>query len=825
VKAASVIKFGVSIAAMAWTQGVLAQTSVQGTAPAQVEGATPIAPPAQDPAAAGVVTDAADIVVTATRRSQSLQDVPLSVNVATGEQLEKLSILDTKDIGRLAPGLELTNNSGRSNAITLRGIGFDPDQGTGPAVQTYLNEVPTGAQTLFTALYDIGQIEVLRGAQGLLRGLSAPAGAITITTRRPEFDRVNGYAQLTATDRNAYNAQFGVNLPFSDTFAIRVAGLVDGNRLNQVKNVVNGDHSNSDSQSARITLGWRPSDRFTAYLTYQYLEQDNRQYQQAVGPGNAPSLVPFGDPTRSGPALSANDYGAVTEGPARFQMQTHTVNLNARYDLGGADLTVVGGYQASQLKQVRDVDTGNSIPGYMTLSTQSTPIYVATGDVRLASKDEGVFGWSVGAFYQQQRGTTLVGQQSDNFFTNAPAALGLFLPISTQIRVPAKGETYSFNANGRFKFGTLTFEGGLRYTIEKSTRVVDIFASSPGFAGGFGIPTIAPFSFNSQGVPDNLKFLNNKPLTGGATLTWEPSPRFTAYASYGRSFRSGSVGIGSPAGLSDDLTASRNEKTDSFEVGAKGTAFNRRLSYAIAGFYQKFDGFLSRFGGVSYNCRDFFGSCNAAGAPVNNVTDNPPTNGQADFNYNGNATIKGVEVTLDAHPTSFWDLGINAAYAKARYDKGSLAPCNDYAGLGVPNAIGTPRITGTGNVSFCRYNRLADTPDFSLTATTEIRIPTNGTIQPFGRGLLSYRPAVYGERVGFELPSRELIDLFLGLRTDNGRWEVSVFAKNLLNQKRIINSTVGNANIQAGASTYDSGYRLVQFTNPREFGLTTAFRF
>jgi hypothetical protein len=114
-------------------------------------------------AQAGAETSSNDIIVTATRREEKLQDVPMSVNVATGEQLEKLKIFDVKDISQLAPGLQLTNTTGRNNTTTLRGITFDPDQGTGPAVQTYYNEIPTDAQTIFTAVYDIQQIEVLRG--------------------------------------------------------------------------------------------------------------------------------------------------------------------------------------------------------------------------------------------------------------------------------------------------------------------------------------------------------------------------------------------------------------------------------------------------------------------------------------------------------------------------------------------------------------------------------------------------------------------------------------------------------------------------------------
>jgi iron complex outermembrane receptor protein len=210
-----------------------------------------------------------EIIVTATREARSLQSVPMSVNVATGEQLQKLSIFDAKDVQQLAPGLELTNTTGRNNTTTLRGVTFDPDQGTSPAVQVYYNEIPTDAQTVYTAIYDIQQIEVLRGPQGLLRGLSAPAGSITIATRRPNFNEIEGYAQATATSRAGYNVQGGVSLPFSDKIALRVSALVDGNRINNVRNVNRDDRSYGRTQSARATLGVKPSDDLTADLTYQ----------------------------------------------------------------------------------------------------------------------------------------------------------------------------------------------------------------------------------------------------------------------------------------------------------------------------------------------------------------------------------------------------------------------------------------------------------------------------------------------------------------------------------------------------------------------------
>jgi iron complex outermembrane receptor protein len=742
-----------------------------------------------------------EIIVTATREARSLQSVPMTVNVATGEQLQKFNIFDAKDVQQLAPGLELTNTSGRNNTTTLRGVTFDPDQGTSPAVQVYYNEIPTDAQTVYTALYDIQQIEVLRGPQGLLRGLSAPAGSITIATRRPNFDEIEGYAQATATSRDGYNVQAGVSLPFNDTLAIRVSGLVDGNRLNNVRNITTGERSRSRTESARVTLGWRPSSDFTAYLTYQYLFADNLQFQQVVGTGAVADGV-----NRSGPPLDASDYAAVSDGRFRNQNEGHIVNLAFDYDLGPATLSFVGAHQFSKLKTDRDLDPGNAIPNYVNASTVQVPYKSDSAELRLASNNKEGFGWGVGAFYTKQTGTVVTNQRADQFFAPVPIAFGAYLPIDTLVFTPVNTQTWSFNGNLRYRSNGFSIEGGLRYSILKNVQTTDIYVSSPGNAG-FGIPA---FTLPVQeGVPADLQRFTNKPLTGGVTVSYEFNPRLNAYFAYGHSYRAGSTGVAVPLGVSRDLIRTKPEKTDSYEIGLKGKLFDNRANFTVSAFYQTLDNYLSRFTSIYYE----------------SATANPPTGG-FDFNYNGDAKIKGVEASIDGRMSDNWDLGVSASYVHARYDN-ALVPCNDYAGTGSPNQNGAPNVTGGGNVSYCVTDgRLSQTPDFNLTANTEIRFPA-GEVTPFVRALLNYRPGFYADRVDYDYRSRTLLNLFAGFRTEGDRFELTAFAKNVLNQKRITNISLGTSqfNTAVPGLVYESGYRTVNVTNPREFGLTGTFRF
>jgi iron complex outermembrane recepter protein len=820
----------------------------------QLAAAQAAAPSAAEGGDDSLNPNAMDIVVTAARDQRLLKDVPMSVNVASGEQLEKLNLFDAKDIQRLAPGLEMTNTTGRSNTTTLRGVTFDPDQGTGPAVQVYMNEVPTDAQFAYTALYDIQQIEVLRGAQGLLRGLSAPAGAITIATRRPIFDGVEGYAQATGTSRAGYNVQGGVSLPFSDKVAIRVAGLVDGNRLNNVTNVTRGERSRSRTESARITLGLRPSDKFSAYLTYQYLHADNRQFQQVIGPGATPIrevglpvttldlgggfvvplyiFLPSPDGRRSGPAATVEDRIAVSQGTQRFLNNSHFVSVTADWDLGPATVSAVGGYQFAELKQFRDSDLANAIVDQAGGSHLVTiPNKIWSGELRVQSNNAGEgFRWGASAFYSKRTGTVTASSDATTYGGAVPLSQGLFLPITADAIVPVNSETISFSGNLSYRTGPLRLEAGLRYSILRSVQTATINITSPGgvtlvpVGGGafLGIPVSSAQINQSQiGIPAALQRIESHPLTGGVNASLEISPDITAYASYGRSFRGGSSGVAVPVGISDDLIQSRSEKTDSYEIGLKGTVLDRRLNFALAAFYQKFDGFLSRFTSIPYNCPEINGVCSTAGPPINNAIE--VANSGFDFNYNGDATVKGVEVSLFGRVTRNWDLGVNMSYVKARYDDARV-PCNDFAGTGVPNAPppGVPnRITGTGNVSYCQTSgRLADVPDFNLSATTELRVPL-GNVTPFIRGLLTYRPSVYSEQSAYQLPSRTLLDLFVGVRDAAGKWEFNVFARNLLDQQRITSISSGTAIMPTGSGTgLNSGYRIINATNPREFGAT-----
>ncbi|MCB2066024.1 MAG: TonB-dependent receptor [Erythrobacter sp.] len=797
------------------------------------------------------------ITVIATRDARDLQDVPMSVDVASGEDLERLRIFDVKDISQLAPGLELTNNGGRNNTTTLRGQSFDPDQGTAPAVQVYYNEIPADAQTVYTAIYDISQIEVLRGPQGQLRGQTAPAGAILIATRRPEFGQIDGYVQTSFTTRQGYNLQGGVTFPLGDIFAVRFSGLADGNRINQVYNITQGEYSHGRTESGRVTLGFQPSSNFEAYLTYQHTNARNNQFTQVVGTGNTPQtnyaqtdfsafimqpagtlvlpniFIPaaFGGPipfttntgVRSGPALTASDYASVSDGGYQVNNTTNLWNLAFDWDLDYGTLSFVGAHQRSRIITHRDEDLGNALVGIVDNSFVDVTYPVDTAELRFSTNEDEGFGWGVGVFYADQGGRALNNIDSDLFVYNTdPAgyvlapfgAGGSFitlpnrLPLAVDVTVPISIETLSFAGNVRYNSGPLHFEGGLRYSMIDKVQLTQVALN--GLLTGV-VPA-------REVIPANLQNTNLNLFSGGASLSYDINPDMTAYLSYGNSFRVPTTGVSTPVGITADLIRTTTERTNSFEAGLKGNVAGGTINYSLAAFHQIFDGYLSRFDGIYWRS-----SADSAGQ------------GFFSFNYNGDAKITGVEAQLYGSPVENWDINLSASYVRGRYSNASL-PCNDFDGSGVPNQNGIPVVQGydsttnSPNVSYCLSNgRLSEVPDFSMTMNTEVRFPM-GNVVPYIGALVSYRPGFMSERVNFDYQDRELVNLFLGLRGEDDSWEISGFVRNVFNQHRITNISLGTTQYSTllagvGGGVYNSGYRTANVMNPREFGVTAAYRF
>ncbi len=758
-----------------------------------------------------------EIIVTATKREQSLKDVPVAVDVATGEDLERFNLFDFKDVAALAPGLQLTSD-GRNTTATLRGISFDPDIGGPAAIGVYFNEVPVDINVISTGLYDVQQVEVLRGPQGTLRGRTAPAGAITITTRRADLDRPTSRAQMTFSERGTRNLQAAASVPIiPGVLGLRVAGLIDRNLGNQTFNINRQERSKQRTNSARGTLSFKSGD-FSANLIYQYTDSYLRQSAQVFGPGAQPSLF---SPERSGPAISLSDRYSATSGETFYTNRTHLAVADFRWDMDNYTISGLAGYQDTNLFSQMDRDVTNAVPSFAQFLIVPNPSKTYTGELRVDSKYDGMFNFTAGMFYNRSRTFSPSTYDTDTLFGNAspytPFPATMFrLPITALTDITNNNQDMAIFGEARFEVTEkLRVEVGARLTQNKAYTQNIVTVVSPGGIGfpqpGFTIvrgPSIAPDAARQKALP----------LTGTASVSYEWSPEVTTYVTYGRSFRRGAPMLAA-ADVDPSLLTLDPERSDAVEIGLKSQLFNRRVSLNIAAFYQKFDGFIGLTGATTASARD--GVIDSAGFQVS---------------FNGDAVAKGVEMQLASSLTPFWDASLNMSYNDARY-KNAIAPCDDFNFDGIPNSDGVPAVPIGQQVSFCKLNtRLNQSPEFQLSATSEARIPVGGA-QAFVRGLYNFTPGFVQESSNYRIPAVHNLNLFLGVRGEDASWEVALFARNLLNNRNIISISADQGRFPTrylqtpptGAPTtspeFLSGLREVRTQAPREVGVSASFNF
>lgn len=279
-------------------------------------------------ASAQQVTALEEVVVTARRKDESLQDVPESVSAVTGDKMEALSLLTFEDITSIVPGVNLeAKTDGYSTVASMRGASFDANTSASPTVQMYINEAPVHASQMFIAMYDVGQMEVLKGPQGTMRGVSSPSGSITLKSRAPDLDALGGFVNLTETNKDGSNYQAAINLPIIEgKLAARIAGVVANDRANHVKSINSTVNPESDLDSHRISLRWMPTDDLDIQFMRQQTDRDRRAFTPVAGDGVDLTAITG----VNGPRISAKDRLAVGEFPSDMtnDMLVNTLNVN-----------------------------------------------------------------------------------------------------------------------------------------------------------------------------------------------------------------------------------------------------------------------------------------------------------------------------------------------------------------------------------------------------------------------------------------------------------------------------------------------------------------
>ncbi|WOK37207.1 TonB-dependent receptor [Sphingomonas sp. C3-2] len=647
----NVCKFVLATTALAWTMPVLAQ---------EVEG--------QDNASS---VGFEDIVVTAQRREEGLQSVPVAVTALSADTLDTLRVTNVRNLASIAPNLQVTAQGQQTiPLISIRGItSGSSTNSVDPKAGMYLNGVYVGRSVgAIFDLADIERVEVLRGPQGTLFGRNATAGAISIVTAPPtgEF----GVKQLVSYGNdNAFRARTVLNLPELGALSLKIAYLhdeIDGD----VKNLIGGKTIDLSLRAPEFgtlrfadTLGAKNTDALqvaarlkaadNVTIDYNYDYTDSRTSGRAVqlfgtmGTTKAlhDAVLGFQPITGGTTNLSHDRLDAVANGTSVDHLTVQGHNLTVTWDQSDAvsvksitafrkfkqrpvmhDLAATGGLRFSaaqwgallggQVGAIAGLPVGEDDTFYSLLTGRSASQKQFTQELQFVVTQE-AFDLVAGAFY---------------FHEKAPAVdvLGVFQPVTDGVVIPNAGldmafgsgttrtvainDSLAFYGQGTLHLSdTLDFAAGLRFTTDdRQTNLISV----SGAQGG----NLKPGTYKSS----------YQRLNYAAILTWKPNDALTAYGRVSTAYAAGGIMNAIPFGP---------ESVTSYEVGVKSQWLNNRLRANAAFFYSDY--------------KDI---------QVTNFID-----GVQSLLNAGKAEIPGFEMELDALPTEWLSVGASVGYADFKY--------------------------------------------------------------------------------------------------------------------------------------------------------------
>lgn len=812
-----------------------------------------------------------DIIVTARRRDESIQDVPQTINVVTAAQMEKLNLRNFTDIATTVPGLQMQATTAFSNSATVRGIAFDPAaSGNNPSVEFYLNDAPISSSFLFQSTFDLGQFELQRGPQGTLRGRAAPSGSIAVTTRRPDLSEVGLMVSGTATSLRARKVEGAFNIPIiADVLAVRIAGVVDENEGNRVRSIWEDDYATvsrpyRDTQAIRASVRFEPTEWVSVNVMYQNLHNLSRSYEQAV----SDSLLNAGAAAPTKAIIRPNDRRSIDEQGLSSRMDQDILVGNLDLRFAGQKLSYVGLYSKQDIGVFTAQDFGNfftpsagNVGSTNTVSprpgtdlggfdpvcqneVERQSISLTTGgynqclhtiskrnahEVRLASEDRigGIFDYVIGGFYDHNNNPSNLTQETPILF--GPTTVGLINLTSILRRGKSTEKSFFGNVNAHLLDDKLELSGGLRYIDFKNSNALFQSSSAGTVQCGEYTDTVQDCIEPTRDAQDtnatiymgSVKYrLNADTIVYAQTgSSWRPGPRAVGNFSFGPD-------LGGQTARELFYTVVPPEKSTAYEVGIKTSFLDGRGTFNLSAFHQKFKGYP--FVGPEV----FYISTSATGAESVAIANVP---GGFGFISPVNVTVNGIEGEASLQLQDRWSIGINASYADGKIKNGTIA-CTDLNSDGIPDSNPVrPTVdqlqaaVGAGQtMSQCSgiNRRAAVTPKFSATFQSEYGFELSDTSDVFLRGIYSFSGATNAnpDNPYDNVKAYGLLNLFAGFRDTDGQWEISAFAKNVLNDRRILSAT-GSAlatSYQLGATgmTYTSEYRGINMTAPREFGIT-----
>lgn len=596
-------------------------------AAARAQAADPTETP-QDEAPASTAAQPAgdDILVTARRREERLQDVPVAISAVSGDTLQSRAITSVEGLRFAVPALVISPSpfGAASPGYTIRSqrqlesiISQDPSVGI-----YFADIVQQRPQGTNVSLYDIASAQVLKGPQGTLFGRNTTGGAVLITPARPVFDPGASIA-ITVGDYGQRVVTGVANLPLSSKLAMRVAGNLT-RRNGFFDNVATGLKVDSQrTESGRVSLLWEPDDRFSSLTIGTYFHEDDAGlgfFPYTVRPGSAAAATPgyqaeFAAAQRRGDRTVSNNLQPVV------RIESYSASNTSTLKLGEVTLKNIFGYRNVKTFGSFDFDA-SAVTLFESRNDFSSEQW--TEEFQLLGKIGPSIDFITGAYWFNERGRDT--QNSVLFGTRANDGLG-------------DNTSYSVFAQGDWKLSrALTLTLGARYTWDERSLFTFNRLNGQCRLTATNVPVGSP---GAQRLDPCIRHtaVDFRAPTWLATLSWRPVEDVMLYGTYSRGYRSG--GLPLRANLPAETRPFAPEFVDNFELGLKSELLDRRVRFNIAAYYDKY--------------RDIQRTL-SFGSPLTTVVLNA-----------ADAKIWGGEADLMVRPANWLELNATAAYSKNEY--------------------------------------------------------------------------------------------------------------------------------------------------------------
>jgi len=711
--------------------GLLAATVMPGAVWAQDTDQQASTPPGDDGFAIK------EILVTAERRSDTIQNTPLSITAVTGDDLARSSIFDTEALAATVPGLVIQRDV--VGKVVIRGIGTENfTVGGDPGVATYVDGAYIArSSTAIFDFFDVERVEVLRGPQGTLYGRNATGGVVNVISRAPTAD-FETRGTLTYGNYDTIRAEAAVSGPITEGIRARVAGLYS-KRDGFTTNIFPGigargldELDTKDLWAVRARIDIDLGDRVKLELIGDIYRDDSNPpafwYTDDTLPWQSPtSVFPRGLRTISqGYETATPGLPGLEVGQANRQDQN---GLTGRltYEGDGFTITSVSAWRDIEFDWIND---GDGLSDFLVVYFQRDESEQFSQDIQIASNGDGPFQWIVGGSYLTEDSQGLYAIPLGPAFGNSTIAY-----IGTN-----KTEAFGVFAEGSYTFGDITVTAGLRYADETKDATLN-------------------YLFPLIGLDlDYAETLSFDALTPRFVIRYQPRDNLNLFASVTRGFKSGGFSL-----LDNPLNAFDAEKVWAYEAGLKSQFLNNRVRFNVSAFmYDYTDQQLSQVTNLA------------------TLTTNA-----------GSSTIWGIESEFVVIPAPGLRLEGNVAYLNTRFDEfcttdtrnPALAP--DPVNCSFADGDGGTFVTGN-----LAGNRLPRAPDLTAFVAATYETALSDSLDGFVRGEWQFTGDQFFSvfnRPNIAQSGYHLFNASAGISSAGGNWNLQVWGRNIFDKEYFSN--------------------------------------